>query len=258
MKLAVVGNPIAHSKSPYIFRFFLQTQRIDASYERKLLYAASEIPNLFENGFTGINITAPFKQGILPFLDKLSDDAKQIGSVNTVVSSNGKLVGYNTDYLGVLNALEENGLELDSKKCLILGAGGAARAAIFGLKKRNTKIQVYNRSENKAEYLAKEFDIDFLGEDDLEKAVKDADVLIDTLPSGVNILQTEWLHSKLTVLDASYPKSVYERTNIKQLIGGEHWLLHQAIPAFEIFTGIKLNKNDYDQKALLNFLIKTK
>lgn len=258
MKLAVVGNPIAHSKSPYIFRFFFDAVNLEYSYERTALESANEILELFDSGYAGLNITAPFKQSVIPFLNELSTEAKQIGSVNTVVSSNGKLVGYNTDYLGVLNALEENGLNLDKKRCLILGAGGAARAAIFGLKKRNTKIQVYNRSKNKSEYLAKEFDIDSLGEDDLEKAVKDADVLIDTLPSGVNILQTEWLHSKLTVLDASYPKSVYERTNIKQLIGGEHWLLHQAIPAFEIFTGIKLNKNDYDQKALLNFLIKTK
>jgi shikimate dehydrogenase len=258
MKLAVVGNPIAHSKSPLIFRFFFDAVNLEYSYERTALESANEILELFDSGYAGLNITAPFKQSVIPFLNELSTEAKLIGSVNTVVCRDGKLLGYNTDYLGVLNALEENGLKLDSKKCLILGAGGAARAAIFGLKKRNTKIQVYNRSKNKARHLAKEFDIDFLGDDDLRKAVKDADVLIDTLPAGVNIIKQEYLHSGLTILDASYPKSVYEGEQIKQLIGGEHWLFHQAIPAFELFTGIKLNMNEYDRKTILNFLIKTK
>lgn len=258
MKLAVVGNPIAHSKSPLIFRFLFDAVNLEYSYTRISLDSANEIVGLFDNGYSGVNITAPFKQSCIPFLDELSDEAKQIGSVNTVVFSEGKLFGYNTDYIGVINALEENGNDLSAKKCLILGAGGAARAAIYGLKKRNAKIQVYNRSGHKAKDLAAEFNIDFLREDGLRKAVAEADILIDTLPAGIQILKPEWLHKSLTVLDASYPKSVYDGSEVKQLIGGEHWLLHQAIPAFEIFTGIKLSKNDYDQKALLASLIKTK
>lgn len=258
MKLAVVGNPIAHSKSPLIFRFLFDAVNLEYSYEKLLLHSAEEIPALFKNGYTGINITAPFKQRVIPFLDELSEDACRIGSVNTVVFSKGKLVGYNTDYIGVLHALEENGSDLSEKKCLIIGAGGAARAAIYGLKKRNTKIQVYNRSEHKARLLATEFAIDFLCDDDLQKSVTEADILIDTLPACIQVLKPQWLHKRLTILDASYPKSVYDGSEAKQLIGGEHWLLHQAIPAFEWFTGIKLSKNDYDQKAILASLIKTK
>lgn len=258
MKLAVVGNPIAHSKSPLIFRFLFDAVNLEYSYERISLDSANEIVGLFDNGYLGVNITAPFKQSCIPFLDELSDEAKQIGSVNTVVFRAGKLFGYNTDYIGVLNALEENGNDLSEKKCLILGAGGAARAAIYGLKKRTTKVQVYNRSENKAKQLADEFDVDFLSKNELQMAVAEADILIDTLPAGIQILKPEWLQKSLTILDASYPKSVYDGSDVKQLIGGEHWLLHQAIPAFEYFTGIKLSKNDYDQKALFASLIKTK
>ena len=258
MRLAVVGNPIAHSKSPLIFRFFFDAVNLEYSYERISLNSANEIVGLFDNGYSGVNITAPFKQSCIPLLDELSAEAKQIGSVNTVVLREGKLFGYNTDYIGVLNALEENGNDLSEKKCLVLGAGGAARAAIYGLKKRNAKIQVYNRTEHKAKDLADEFDIEFLGENDLQNAVAEVDILIDTLPTGIQILKSEWLHKRLTVLDASYPKSVYDGSKVEQLIGGEHWLLHQAIPAFECFTGIKLTKNDYDQKAILASLIKRK
>jgi shikimate dehydrogenase len=258
MKLAVIGNPIEHSKSPLIFRFFFDAVNLEYSYERISLDSANELIALFDNGYSGLNITAPFKQSSILLLDELSVEAKQIGSVNTVVSKNRKLFGYNTDYIGVLHALEENGVNLESKKCLILGAGGAARAAIYGLKKRNSKIQVYNRTEDKARQLADEFDVHYICEDDLQNAVTEADILIDTLPAGIQVLMSEWLHKNLIILDASYPKSVYDGSQVKQLIGGEHWLLHQAIPAFELFTGIKLTKNDYDQKALLASLIKTK
>jgi len=255
MKLAVVGNPIAHSKSPLIFQFLFEALKMNGSYVRILLNSANEIPPLFENGIVGINITAPFKQSVLPYLSEISNDARQIASVNTVISKEGKLHGFNTDYLGVINALEEKGIDLASKRCLILGGGGAARAAIYGLRKRGAIVQVYNRTENKASDLAKEFNVNFLRKDDLKKAIQNTDTLIDTLPLGVKIIPSEYLHANLTILDASYPKSVYDGSNIAHLIGGEHWLLHQALPAFELFTGIKLNTKEYNQKALLDLLI---
>jgi len=257
MKLAVVGNPIAHSKSPLIFKFLFDAVNVEYSYERILLHSVKEISELFEEGYSGINITAPFKQSIIPLLDELSEEAKKIGSVNTVVLKESKLIGYNTDFLGVVNALEANAIDLSLKKCLILGAGGAARAAIYGLKQRNAIVQVYNRSKNKAKELAEEFDINFINEEKLYKAVASSNIIIDTLPAGVQVLDPEYLHSGLCILDASYPLSVYSDSNILQLIGGEHWLLHQALPAFKIFTGIDLNNRKYDQQAILNLLIQS-
>ncbi|MFH0999837.1 MAG: shikimate dehydrogenase, partial [Bacteroidota bacterium] len=162
MKLAVVGNPISHSKSPLIFRYLFDAENLEYSYEKLLLLSVDEIPQLFKNEYNGINITAPFKQSVIPFLDELAEDAKRIGSVNTVILKDNRLIGYNTDYLGVVNSLESFNIDLTGKKCLILGAGGAARAAIYGLKLRNAKIQVFNRTTEKAESLAKEFDIEQL------------------------------------------------------------------------------------------------
>jgi shikimate dehydrogenase len=257
MKLAVVGNPIEHSKSPLIFRFLFDAVNLEYSYEKLLLNSAQEIPELFENGYTGLSITAPFKQSVIPLLDELSEEARAIGSVNTVVLKEGKLFGYNTDWIGVSNALIENGIDLTDKKSFILGAGGAARAAVYAMKNKKASVQLYNRSEHKAKHLAEEFGGDFIQENDIQKSIANADILIDTLPAGVKLLKSDWLHKGLTILDASYPKSVYEGYNIAQLIGGENWLLYQALPAFKLFTGIELNNKEYNHQVLLNMLIKT-
>lgn len=254
MKLAVVGNPISHSKSPLIFHHLFDAVNIAYSYEKLLLNSTDEILQLFKNEYHGLNITAPFKQSVIPFLDELADDAKRIGSVNTVVLKNNRLIGFNTDYLGVINALESFGIDLNAKKCLILGAGGAARAAIYGLKLRNAKIQVFNRTNEKAKTLAKEFDIEQIKPFELGNSVTKADILIDTLPAGIRVVKPELLHAGLTILDASYPKSVYPKNGAFLFIGGEYWLLHQALPAFELFTGIQLNNTNFDQNALIRFL----
>lgn len=256
MKLAVVGNPVEHSKSPLIFKYLFETLKLKASYDKIPLQSANEIPILFKKGISGINITAPFKQDVFPFIDKLSEEAREIGSVNTVVLKDGLLIGYNTDYLGVINSLEERICDLSSKYCLVLGAGGAARAAIYGLKQRDAVVQLYNRSQYKSKELAAKFDVDYIDEYHLRKAVENADIIVDTLPADIQLLNPDCLHSGLTVLDASYPRSVYEKSECVQLIKGENWLLHQALPAFQLFTGIKIKKQDYDQQALLALLMK--
>jgi len=257
MKLAVVGNPISHSKSPLIFHYLFDAANLEYSYEKILLHSAKEIPKLLKNGYSGLSVTAPFKQSVIPFLDELSAEAKNIGSVNTIVLKNGKLYGYNTDWHGVSNALEETGLDISNKKCLILGAGGAARAAVYAMKIRKASVQIFNRSEEKAKSLAADFDFKYCKSEDLEQAVFEADILIDTLPAGIALLKPEWLRKDLIVLDASYPVSVYKDKEEVQLIGGEHWLLHQALPAFKLFTGIDLNTKEYDQQLLLKLLIQS-
>lgn len=257
MKLAVVGDPIAHSKSPLIFHFMFDAVNIEYSFEKIQLHSPEEIRTLFENGYEGVNVTAPFKQSVIPLLDELSADAKSIGSVNTIVLKDGKLCGYNTDWLGVTNALHENGIGLIDKKCLILGAGGAARAAVYALKSAKASVTVYNRSEEKAKALAEDFKVEYCSLANLQKTVLDSDILIDTLPAGIELLKSDWIRKDLVVLDASYPNSVYAHREDIQLIGGEHWLLHQAIPAFKIFTGIDLQNTQYEQQVLLNLLLQS-
>ena len=256
MKLAVIGNPIAFSKSPIIFNFFFKEMKMEGIYTKILLNSVEEFPALFEKDYSGFSITAPFKQSIMPHLDLLGEEVIQIGSVNTVVLKDGKSYGYNTDYWGVLNAFSENGVDVSSKKCLIIGAGGAARAAVYAMKSKDAFVKVYSRSEAKAKALAVEFNVEYCTIHHLQKSLSEAEILIDTLPACIELIPEEWLHKGLAVLDASYPTSVYANKNGIRLIGGEQWLLHQAIPAFKLFTGIALNK-DYNQKELLDLLIKS-
>ena len=257
MKYAVIGNPIDFTKSPLIFNFLFDELNIKSSYGKLLLKTADEFPFVFQQGYSGFSITAPFKQSIMPHLDFLSDEVKQIGSVNTVVLKEGKSFGYNTDCLGVVNALKDAGVSLQAKRCLVLGAGGAARAAIYALKKEGAQINVFNRTSEKAKALAQEFEVSHILEADIDEIIRNTDIIVDALPAGVSLLKNKELHKNIIVLDASYPKSVYEHSDIKCLIGGEKWLLHQAIPAFKLFTGLELDKTNYNQKALIDILIKS-
>ena len=112
------------------------------------------------------------------------------------------------------------------------------------------------RSE-KAKALAQEFEVSHILEADIDEIIRNTDIIVDALPAGVSLLKNKELHKNIIVLDASYPKSVYEHSDIKCLIGGEKWLLHQAIPAFKLFTGLELDKTNYNQKALIDILIKS-
>lgn len=258
MKLAVIGNPIAHSKSPLIFEFLFKEMDLQATYEKILLESAQDLPELFSQDYNGFNITAPFKQSVLPYLDLLADEVRKIGSVNTVLLKEGKAYGYNTDYWGVIGALTDNNISLTDKKCLVLGAGGAARAAIYALKCKGALVEVFNRTEAKAKALAEEFNVEYCTEEDLYDILSRTEILIDTLPAGVKVLALDKLPTNLVVVDASYPKSVYSNSSIATLISGEQWLLHQALPAFKLLTGIELNKDAYNQEALLDLLIDKK
>ena len=138
MKLfAVTGNPILFSKSPNLFNPFFEKNNIDAKYLRLSANTAEEVICLFkELGIDGMSITAPFKTEILPLLDEIDEISKQIGAVNTVIKKDDKLFGFNTDYYGITNTLNS----VENKKVVVLGAGGAAKAVIYSLKKNGAAI----------------------------------------------------------------------------------------------------------------------
>ena len=160
-KFLVIGNPIDHSLSPKLHNHWIKKYKIDAVYEKKLLNN-SEIENLIfnirEEKIYGINITVPFKKIVIPFLDKLSEEAEITQSVNTIYKKNNKIIGDNTDIEGFKLSLEKTKLETKNKKALILGAGGVVPSIIFALKKMQIKkIYLSNRTELKAIELKKNF-----------------------------------------------------------------------------------------------------
>jgi shikimate dehydrogenase len=160
-KYLVIGNPIGHSLSPKLHNYWIKKYKIDAVYEKKLLNnneIESLIFNIREEKIHGINITVPFKKMVIPFLDKLSEEAKISQSVNTIYKKDNKIIGDNTDIEGFKLSLEETGLETKNKKVLILGAGGVVPSVIIALKKMQIgKICLSNRTELKAIELKKNF-----------------------------------------------------------------------------------------------------
>ncbi|MDQ1349925.1 MAG: Shikimate kinase [Acidobacteriota bacterium] len=245
MILGVTGNPILHSKSPVIFNSIFENLQINDShaYTRIAANTPAEAMFLFkELGLTGMNVTAPFKAGIMEYLDEVEDAAKTIGGVNTVVREKEIIKGYNTDYLGVTGALAGRGISLEGKRCVVLGAGGAGRAAVYGLLKEKAIVILVNRTYSTAAIAAKELGCDMRDISSLQNLLKEVDILVSTLPAGVDIIQGEWLREGLVVFDANYKKSrlVEEAENRGcQTIRGEEWLLNQAIPAYGYFLGKK-------------------
>ncbi|WP_175990967.1 shikimate dehydrogenase [Bacillus sp. Marseille-Q1617] len=151
----VIGDPIAHSMSPVMHNAAFHDAGIQASYGR-LHVVPSELPDAIKGiralGLRGINVTVPHKTAVMPLLDEIDPLAASIGAVNTIVNREGKLIGYNTDGLGFVEGLKKDIQgDLSSKKVLIIGAGGAAKAIYFTLASLGVRnIDITNRSDDKA------------------------------------------------------------------------------------------------------------
>jgi len=160
-KFLVIGNPIEHSLSPKLHNYWIKKNNLKASYDKKLL-EQDEIRQLIldvkEEKIHGINVTVPFKKTVIPFLDTLSDEAKNSQSVNTIYKDKDKIIGDNTDIEGFKIGLEATNQVIKNKKAFILGAGGVVASIIIALKKMQiSKIYLSNRTEQKAVEIKKLF-----------------------------------------------------------------------------------------------------
>jgi len=156
-KYFVIGNPIDHSLSPKLHNYWLKENNIDAIYDKKKIEEKdlqSTILEVKEKKTEGINVTVPFKKSVIPYLDKLSPEAEQTQSVNTIILTDDILVGHNTDISGFTKAIKDLNFNIEGKKILILGAGGVVPSIIFALKNMNAQeIIISNRTREKAENL---------------------------------------------------------------------------------------------------------
>lgn len=244
--IAIFGNPIEHSLSPQMHNAAFNHLGLNLAFlafkANKAAEAAVAIRTL---GFRGASITIPHKEAIMEHLDKVDDVGRAIGAVNTVVAREGKLLGSNTDWLGVVRALEQV-TDLGGKRCLVLGAGGAARAAIFGLQQRGAKVCLMNRNQERGRGLAAEMKCSFVewqSWDGLE-----IELLINATPVGMtatqdqSLISTRQLQENMVVLDMVYRpletrllKDAAEAGSI--CVSGLEMLLHQGVAQFEIWTG---------------------
>ena len=160
-KFCVIGNPIDHSLSPKLHNFWIKKNKIEAIYEKRLL-EEKEIPKLIESirksEINGVNVTVPFKNSVIPYMDSLSSDARKTNSVNTICIEKDKIIGHNTDIVGFELALRYINYDVKRKKALIIGAGGVSPSIILALKNMGCEnIYLTNRTIEKAEKIKETF-----------------------------------------------------------------------------------------------------
>jgi shikimate dehydrogenase len=196
-------------------------------------------------GIRGLNVTMPHKQAVIAHLDELDDTAREIGAVNTIKNRDGHLTGYNTDCAGAVRALEEV-TRLPNQRIALLGAGGAARAIAWGLKRSGAQVTVFNRTLSRGEDLARDFSLAFGGAlGDFDPHAFDG--VVNATAAGfrapdVNPLRAGQLAPDLFVMDAAFipvrTKLIRDAAEIGcRVIDGTRMLLHQFCGQVELYTG---------------------
>ena len=254
-KYLVIGNPIEHSLSPKLHNYWIKINNINAIYEKKTL-EYGDLKNLTlkvrEEKINGVNVTVPFKKEIIPYLDKLSLEAKNTQSVNTIYLNEGKLTGHNTDIQGFEYGIKGLNFDIKNKKVFILGAGGVVPSIIFALNKMKvSKIVISNRTKEKAENLKSLFKnltvIDWGN-------VPEFDIIINATSIGLNnqdIINLDFSNvgKNKFFYDVIYNPKVTNFLKTGKKLGnisenGKMMFVYQALAAFKVWHGFYPEIND--------------
>lgn len=259
--LAVIGNPIAHSLSPVFQNAGIKAAGLDYVYtalpvDNEALGQA--IAGMKAMGICGMNVTIPHKERVMEYLDAIDEDARVLGAVNTIVNQAGVLTGYNTDVKGFINGMKQQGFSPTGKQAVLLGAGGAARAIIWGLiqaKVASLTIGVRNvaKAQSLVEYFAQYMKITLLDWQtaEFEQSLSQAELLINATPLGMYpkvdaAPPVNWdkVAREIFVYDIIYTPA--ETKFLKQakehgcqVLNGEAMLVGQGAESFRLWTGVE-------------------
>jgi shikimate dehydrogenase len=260
-KYLVIGNPISHSLSPKLQNYWIKNHNIDAIYEKEKLNE-DELEKLFVNmrnkKINGANVTVPFKKTVIPFLDKLSAEAKSTQAVNTIYLENDKLIGHNTDIDGFELGIRKINYNISNKKIFILGAGGVVPSIIYALNKMKVlEISIANRTREKAENLKKLFgelkivewgeipDFDMIINATSIGLKKDDEINLNFSSIGKNKLFYDVIYNPK---ETNFLKTGKELGNVTE--NGKLMFIYQAISAFNVWHGVRPMVNDEVIKLL--------
>jgi len=246
-RYGLIGKNISFSKSPKIHKFMGKHLGLDITYdlfdveEQELSHLVKQLRSGFYKGF---NVTIPYKQTMMNFVDELTNKAKRIQAINTLYMRNGKVIGDNTDYDGFMGLLRTNQIEVKDKRVFILGNGGAAKAAYVALVDMEAKVTVVSRKITDLDPMFKRVvSYEYLNP-------RDVDIYVQATPMGTfpnvkdSILPKEHVANK-TVIDLVYnPEITQIMKYSKQPIGGLNMLIIQAIKSEEIWFGRKIELTD--------------
>ncbi len=244
----VAGFPLGHTLSPIMHNAAFEATGVNAVY---LAFETRDAEGCARGmralGIKGMSVTLPLKSAVLPYLDHVDGMAEQIGAVNTIVNNNGRLIGYNTDAVGALKALQDV-VDLSGMSCLIVGAGGAARAIGFVLRQEGARLTIANRSPGRGMELARSLQSPFVPLRDLLRI--DADILIQTTPVGMFPhtgqcpVPEGLLQGGTVVMDVIY--NPVETKLLKaardhgcRIVSGLSMFINQGAEQFRLWTGVE-------------------
>lgn len=269
IRAGVIGHPIKHSKSPIIHGHWIDRYGLQGSYEAIDIppaELAARVRRLVAEGYAGFNVTIPHKEEIFKLCDDVDEKARIIGAVNTVKIDGGKLYGTNTDAFGFIENIKQNAPSFDfcRGKAVVIGAGGAARAILYGLLKEGVpRIVLTNRTREKSEILSRMAPGKIVVADwaDREGILEDAHLIVNTTALGMTGKDPLELSLSMAPVDALVTDIVYAPLETEllraakqrghQTVTGIGMLLHQARPAFSIWFGVMPDvTEDLQQKVL--------
>ncbi len=256
-KACVIGWPISHSRSPLIHNYWIRQHQLDASYER-IPVAPEDLQTFFqslpEGGYTGCNITIPHKETAFHLVDETDETSRRIGSINTVWLEDGKRKAMTTDGMGFCDNIEQSlpGFSFRDKNVLVIGAGGSSRPIINEMLNRGAaEIILANRTLQRAEVVQKIFGqkVRATGLGNLNSAMPHADLLVNTtsiglgsnggFPADVNLLPDHAIVADIVYVPLETTLLEKARARRLRTVGGLGMLLHQAVPGFEKWFGIR-------------------
>ena len=251
---AVIGNPIKHSLSPIMHEWVFDVLGINAEYEKinvnenELLQVVNKIKN---GNLNGINVTLPYKEKIIPFLDEINPRAKSIGAVNCVIKNDSLLIGNNTDWFGFSMLMKRNNINLNDHSIILIGSGGVARAIIFSLKNLGVKsINILSRNLDNA----MEFKDDVISAYSLNIAheiIKTNSIIINATPVGMknddSPIDVSLIHQDQVIVDIIY--TPLETTLLKigkqigsKTINGLDMFIEQGLASLDLWFGSSISK----------------
>jgi shikimate dehydrogenase len=248
----IFGHPVEHTLSPAMHNAAFKALGLNYCYVPFLVhpdYLEDAIKAIRALNLCGVNVTVPHKEKVMPLLDEINEEASFIGAVNTIVNSEGRLIGYNTDGRGFMQSLLESGISVEGKNVLIIGAGGASKAISYYLSQKTKTLYLYNRSKNRAEKLVQDLkkirnNVSLI--EDIS-SIERYHIIINATPLGLKKeyplpFDTSLLRAEQTVCDLIYKKTkVLEEASKKgcATLDGLGMLLWQGLFAFELWTGKK-------------------
>lgn len=261
-KLCIIGQPVAYSRSPLLHGYWMEAHGLAGSYGREevpLDQAADFFAGFIARGYTGGNVTAPDKEVAFRSVAHADETARALGAVNTLWVEDGRLMGGNTDVYGFIANLDANapGWRQADRPVVVLGAGGASRAILYGLLKAGVeRIHLANRTLEKAETLAALFGpkVTALPLAEVARPMAEAGVLVNTTSLGMKghpplDLDLSVLPDDAVVTDAVYvpletPLLKAARARGLRVVDGLGMLLHQGVPGFERWFGVRPQVDD--------------